>query len=126
MVVTRNKSGYKSTRYSKNTGVSHYSEDGPLHTEKDSVRGSKRKIIKNQANSGLQQEQKTSMGFNYPVQKEMGLKDMGLNTKEQNMASFSPNLIRPNQTMKGKNAISKGKATHNVSKNVVRTSRSNS
>ena len=66
------------------------------------------------------------MGFNYPVQKEMGLKDMGLNTKEQDMASFSPNLIRPNQTMKGKNAISKGKATHNVSKNAVRTSRSNS
>ena len=54
MVVTRNKSGYKSTRYSKNTGVSRYFGDGPLHTEKDSVRGSKRKIIKNQANNGLQ------------------------------------------------------------------------
>ena len=52
MVVSRKKNVYKSTRYSKSPSVSRYSKEGPLPIEKDSVRGSKRKVTKNQVTSG--------------------------------------------------------------------------
>ena len=35
------------------------------------------------------------MGFIYPVQKELGPKDVGLETKERNMSSVSLKMIKP-------------------------------
>ena len=52
MVVSRKKNVYKSTRYSRSPGVRRYSKEGPLPIEKDSVRGSERKVTKNQVKSG--------------------------------------------------------------------------
>ena len=46
------------------------------------------------------------MGFIYPVQKELGPKDVGLETKELDMSNFSPKMIKPNQIMKGNNVLS--------------------
>ena len=42
------------------------------------------------------------------------------------MSSFSPKMIKPNQIMKGNNVLSKGRVTHNVSKNAVGINRNNS
>ena len=108
--------------------MSQYSE-GPLPTGKESVRGSKRRVRKNQVNSGPQQDydnEETGVGFIYPIQKEMRPKDVGLKTKELNMSSFSPKMIEPNQITKGKNVPSKGKATHNASKSAAGINRINS